>query len=143
MVLKKFLSTSSIIRPSFTIRASIFEKVYPPLIFNCLKIFLCSKICSHNSAFPLLLLIELHLLPLLPTLQARASKQAVSPTQQEEEGKSCIGGAKYATKEYLPPPSKMSGITFHFLLSFPVSFSLFFIKLWQFSDFDYHALVCG
>ena len=27
-------------------------------------------------------------------------------------------GAKYAAKKYLPPPSKLSGITFHFLLVF-------------------------
>ena len=31
----------------------------------------------------------------------------------KKEGKSCIGGAKYAAKKYLPPPSKMSGVTFH------------------------------
>ena len=33
----------------------------------------------------------------------------------KKEGKSCIEGAKYAAKKYLPPPSKMRGITFHFL----------------------------
>ena len=32
---------------------------------------------------------------------------------KKREGKSCIGGAKDAAKEYLPPPSKMSGVTFH------------------------------
>ena len=43
--------------------------------------------------------------------QALASKQAVSATQKE--GKICIEGAKYAVSKYLPPPSKMRGVTFH------------------------------
>ena len=30
----------------------------------------------------------------------------------KKEGKICSGGAKYAVKEYLPLPSKMSGVTF-------------------------------
>ena len=34
--------------------------------------------------------------------------------KHKKAGKSCIGGAKYAAKEYLPPPLKMSGVTFHF-----------------------------
>ena len=40
-----------------------------------------------------------------------ASKQQVQ-LNKKKEGKSCIGGTKYAAKEYLPP-SKMSGVTFH------------------------------
>ena len=56
---------------------------------------------------------ELHLLPFLQPSQARASNQAVSATHKE--GKSCIEGAKYAVSNYLPPPSKMIGVTFHFL----------------------------
>ena len=38
-------------------------------------------ICSCNVAFTLLLPTELHLLPLMQPLQARASKQAESATQ--------------------------------------------------------------
>ena len=41
-----------------------------------------------------------------------ASKQKVQ-LKKKKEGKSWIGRAKYAAKEYLPPPSKMSGVTFH------------------------------
>ena len=50
--------------------------------------------------FPKTEVIELDLLPLLQL-------------NKKKEGKSCIGGEKYAAKEYLPPPSKMSGITLH------------------------------
>ena len=43
-----------------------------------------------------------------------ASKQQVQ-LNKKKEGKSCIRGAKYAAREYLPPTSKMSGVTFHCL----------------------------
>ena len=33
--------------------------------------------------------------------------------KQKKEGKSWIGGAKYAAKEYISPPSKISGVAFH------------------------------
>ena len=38
--------------------------------------------------------------------QAKKTRQTVSIKIKE--------GAKYAAKKYLPPPSKMHGITFHF-----------------------------
>ena len=38
---------------------------------------------------------------------------ASSASKQQKEGKSCIEGAKYAAKKYLPPSSKMLGVTFH------------------------------
>ena len=115
------LSTSNLIRPSYTIRATISEKVFWPKTFpkteyfptkrkisvghtfyiGCLKIYLCSIISSHNAAFTLPLLIELHLLPLLQPSQAQASN-----FNKKREGKNCIMGTKYAAKEYLPPPQK-------------------------------------
>ena len=39
-----------------------------------------------------------------------ASKQKVQLIKKES--KSCIEGAKYSAKKYLPPPSKMCGVTF-------------------------------
>ena len=41
-----------------------------------------------------------------------ASRQRVQ-LNKKRKGKSCIGGTKYAANEYLPQPSKMSGVTFH------------------------------
>ena len=41
-----------------------------------------------------------------------ASNQKVQLVKKE--GKSCIERANYAPRKYLPPPSKMHGITFHF-----------------------------
>ena len=49
--------------------------------------------------------------------RARASRQAEKCNSIRRISKSCIGGAKYAAKEYLPPPSKMSGVTFHFVIT--------------------------
>ena len=39
-----------------------------------------------------------------PRMLSLASKQKVQ-INKKKEGKSCIGGAEYAAKEYLPPPS--------------------------------------
>ena len=36
-----------------------------------------------------------------------------SQSVTQREGKSCIEGSKYAVSKYLPPPSKMCGVTFH------------------------------
>ena len=48
-----------------------------------------------------------------------ASSQKVQ-LNKKREGKSGIGGAKYAAMEYLPPPSKLSGITFHCITIFKI-----------------------
>ena len=47
--------------------------------------------------------------PLTTLIAALASKQLVQ-LNKKKEGKSCIEGAKYAAKKYLPPPSKMCGV---------------------------------
>ena len=84
MILSYEFVDLNLIRPSYTIRAPIFEKVFRLEKFS-----------------------KTDLLPLLPPLQA--------VQLNKKEGKSCcIGGAKYAAKEYLPPLPKMSGATFHF-----------------------------
>ena len=48
---------------------------------------------------------------------------------KKKEGKRCIGGAKYAAKEYLPPPSKMSGVTFQFITSIREGRRVFFCSI--------------
>ena len=62
-----------------------------------------------------------------PSYVGRASRQERITRQRDRQTNNLQEGAKYAAKKYLPPPSKMSGVTFH--CSFIIQTKTFCSKL--------------
>ena len=102
------LSTSSLIPPSYTIRATIFEKVSRPEKFPKTEYFAPS-------------------MQLLPSFCHYCRPHKLGLASRQKEGKSCITGAKYAAKKYFPLPSKMRGVTFQSKSIFHPNLRFFFL----------------
>ena len=118
-----YLSTSSLIRPSYTIRATIFEKVFWPEKFPKTKYFptkriksLSSRTCKFSSRTCKLLMAclpsLLEITALIASLLCREGKQAIISSQEGKQAIKSKEGAIKCCKEkkITAPPNEWRNI---------------------------------